>query len=367
MKTIHGYVGGSFLSSFIAVLVVFTFVMSIGVIFGVAEYLMRGVSPMVLLQLVGYGIPTILPYTVPFSLLTASLLVFGRLSADGEITAMKACGISLWQVVAVPLATGFLVTLACVYVTSDAIPNANFARRQMVTQLGADSPADMLPEGQFTRDFPGLAVRVERKQGNQLIDIRIYDNRAKGVRREIRAKRGTIHRDGDSRDVVIDLEDVIINPFDYKRPGSATVERWPVKIAAVGKVSQSEKRRADMTLPEIAQSIVAQESETAAESLNPEDRAKERTALRVEMNKRLALSAACFVFVLLGIPLGIRTHRKESSIGIGISLLVVLVFYMFIVIAETLCRHPEFHPELVVWLPVGLAIGLGLGLMTRAN
>jgi lipopolysaccharide export system permease protein len=145
------------------------------------------------------------------------------------------------------------------------------------------------------------------------------------------------------------------------------VERWPVKIADVGKARQFDKRRADMTMPEIVQQLGLQGLDAQAVSLSPEDRAKERTALMVELNKRLALSAGCFVFVLLGIPLGIRAHRKESSIGIGISLLVVLVFYMFIVIAETLCRLPQFHPELVVWLPVGLAIGLGLGLMSRAN
>ena len=63
---------------------------------------------------------------------------------------------------------------------------------------------------------------------------------------------------------------------------------------------------------------------------------KQKMALAVELNKRLALSLSCLTFVLLGIPLGVKAHRKESSIGVAMGLFLVFNFYLFIVVAESL-------------------------------
>ena len=71
--------------------------------------------------------------------------------------------------------------------------------------------------------------------------------------------------------------------------------------------------------------------------------------------------------MLLGIPLGIKAHRKESSIGIAMSLFLVFNFYLFIIIGESLAARPETYPHLVVWAPVLVSLTLGLFIMRRAN
>ena len=365
MKTIHRYISGAFISSFLITLVVFTFVMSIGIVFGAAEYISRGIPLRLLLQLVALGLPGVLAYCVSISLLTSSLLVFGRLSADGEITAMKACGIGLWQIVSTPVLVSVLATVGCIYVNTEVVPRNHMANRLLIAQLGMISPTEMLPEAQFTRDFPGLVVWIGRKKGGQLYDIRIHDQREGSVKREIRARQGAVRLEGNGRDIVIDLTDVTISPFDDKRPGRAFVDKWAVKIADAAKTRRSEKREEDYTLAELLDRIG--QMPMPDENAEVDDEARERTSLLVELNKRLALSMACFAFVLLGVPLGIKTQRKESSIGIGMSLFVVLCFYTFIVIAKSLERHPSLHPELIVWCPVVLAVLLGLALIRRAD
>jgi len=101
--------------------------------------------------------------------------------------------------------------------------------------------------------------------------------------------------------------------------------------------------------------------------LSADDVAKKKTLLAVEFHKRLALSFACFSFVLLGVPLGIKGHRKESSIGVAVSLFLVFNFYAFIIVAESMAKYPAVRPDLIVWMPVIISMVLGTVLMRRVN
>ena len=109
MRIIHKYMTLSFLTTFLMTLFVFTFVMSIGIVFKVTDLLALGVSWKPILRILMSGLPTAMSFSIPISVLTACLLLFGRLSADGEITAMRACGIGLRQVIAGPLVVSLQV------------------------------------------------------------------------------------------------------------------------------------------------------------------------------------------------------------------------------------------------------------------
>jgi len=367
LKILTRYVVNSFGVVLAMTLLVFTFVMSIGAIFAVVDLLAKGLSCRFLLDYVFCSIPEALTYSVPVSILTSALLTFGKLSADGEITAMKACGVSLWRVVLPVLAASLLASLWCVYVNQQLSPKAQYSRRLLRRRVSVADAIKLIDEGRPYRDAAGIVLYVGKKNGNAWENVRVCRAEPGGNVVTIRARRGALRPMPDGKSAKLTLYEVTYTQTRREPPQYYTAEyEYPstIRLDEVGQGTAPPKKNRDLPWGELVGRIRGLK---ASALRGDPDAAGAVTALYVEANKRFALSLACVAFAFLGIPLGIKAHRKESSVGVAISIFLAFNFYVFLIVADSLAQRPAWQPEWIVWFPVVLSVVLGSCLVQRAN
>lgn len=365
MKIIHKYITTSYLAVFLGALFAITFVLSLSGIFKVIDLIAKGVSAAPLATIFFWGLPSAAALAVPLASLISVLLLFGRLSSDGEVSAMKACGISLFNVASRPILVSAVLSLACLYINNSLAPRAHLRIKQTFASISSTSPIDLIEEGRFMRDFvEGITLYVSKKNDGVLKDVRIFDSTDPSFTREIRAREGTmIVRADDS--VILKLIDVSITPFAKDKPDPAYADEWPLLMKNLSSSKTYEPREDDFSFGELFERV--KNTESFYPDLPQEKLPIQRMILSVELNKRLSLAFSCMAFVVLGIPLGIKAHRKESSAGIGLSLILVLNMYIFVVIAESLAKQPPYHADIIIWTPVVISLILGSYMLKRAN
>ncbi len=365
MRILQRYIASSYVATFLLSLSVLTFVMTSGLLFKEATRLAaRGVSVRLVLEFMASILPSTFTLSIPLAALIAALLLFGRLSADSEIAAMQACGVRVLRIIAQPLLIAGLLSVACLWINDRLGPDSHYNRRRMLREIGTGTALHLIEEGRWIQDFAGVRMWVGRRQGRTLHDIWIFDRTRGGMPREIRAARAEVQLVGN--DLVLDMHEVRIDPFYEDRPGTAVADRWLHVIQDARRVRPHQRDEDDLYLWELIEGIRSARWKVADEV--PEDILGHKVSrLRVQLHRRLVLSLASVCFVFIGAPLGIRAQRRESSIGIAISLLVAMVFYLFIMLAQELTRQPRYHPHLLLWIPVLACLFLGTVLIRRAE
>jgi lipopolysaccharide export system permease protein len=239
-----------------------------------------------------------------------------------------------------------------------------------------------LPEGYPVRDFPGLIFYVKKNNGGDLEDVTIYRlQNETNVDTTIHAVRGKLESNRAENQLVLQLFEVrsaTIGPHGNTISSSPTMN---LNFSAEAVTNRPfEPKISDMTFGQLRNKLHDLEGlnlAPAATNSPAEWRAQLATLrqqqkdfaepVRVEMHRQVAFSFACFGFTLVGIPLGIRVHRRETNIGVALALVLVVVYYAFVMLGESLSSRPELYPHLILWLPNFIFQAVGAVLLWRAN
>lgn len=374
MRTIERYVFGAFLSSFFLAFLVLSFVLTVGLMVQIVGYILQGLPAGLVGRFALVSFPETMQWTIPLGLLVAAILVFSRLSADSEVAAMRACGINLLTVMRWPLLFATLCTVLGVFINNEIVPRGHQVRRDLARRISVGAGLEMLEPGRVIDDFPKVKIYFEEKEGNWIKDLIVLDYSNPRVDRMITASKALIESEG--RDIVLDLHGMTVDPLDENNSGMARATRFQYRVKDALKDRSYKRREKDFRFGEMLTLL----REVAAAVRNPEAEAerlarktggvkastdKELKLLRkslkrrfsdvmTEFQKRWVFAFASICFVLVGVPLGIRAQRRESTIGMGIALVTALCYYLVVILMTSMSKNYAIYPYLLIWLPVVL-------------
>ena len=383
MKTIERYVFGAFLASFFLAFLVLSFVLTIGLMVQIVGYILQGLPMPLVGRFALVSFPETMQWTIPLGLLVASILVFSRLSADSEIAAMRACGVNLLSVIRWPMVFAAACTCVGLFINNEIVPRGHEVRRHLAKQISVGSGLELLEPGKVIDDFPKVKVYFDRKEGNWLYDLLVIDYSNPKLDRMVTASKALVTSDG--RDILLDLHDMTVDPMDEEHPGMARATRFQYRVKDALKDSKYNRKEKDFRFFEMIDAIrkakwsvrnpekVAESWKAAAKGSNVVHELKMvkrflrryYSDLKTEFMKRWVFAFASICFVLIGVPLGIRAQRRESTIGMAIALVTALCYYMIVILMTSLSKNASVHPDILIWLPVALCLALASFLIPK--
>lgn len=361
MKILRVYVLKELIGPFLMSLVVFTFVMVLVNIYKVFDLIIsKGVGINYVARWFLYLMPYLLSYTIPMSILTGTLIAFGRLAQDNEIMAMRASGISLYRIMSPVVILGLILSLFSVHLNDRIIPKAHFAARGLLAEIGTRSPAAFLEAGTFIKTFGGYIIFIyEIKKGNKLRHIRIYQPQEGRPTRTIIADRGEFISMPEKGMITLKLIDGTSDEPNPRDPSSFYKLNFDTYYLSIDLSESLEKgyvakKLKDKTIDELRQEI----SKLRKKNVDP-------SPLLIEIHKKASLAFASLAVVLIGLPLALITRRGERSIGFGIGLGVIVIYYILQAGGTALALKRTFPPTICMWSPNFLLAVVGMVLIRK--
>ncbi|MCS7091182.1 MAG: LptF/LptG family permease [Verrucomicrobiota bacterium] len=360
MNTLQRHLLGQVVATMLLAVTVFVFVLLLGnAIREVLLLLMqRQVSPGIVLQALGLLLPYVAPFALPMGLLTATLLVFGRFSADQELTAARASGLSLACLVTPVLALSALLSVVAILFNAEWAPRSRVAYKDVLMRVGLEMAGSLLPEQQYIHDYPGLVLYVGRSQQSRLEQVIVWKLDGQG-RAEywLRAEQGRVKIESGSGRLQLELEEVVA----ARRLATGWVPAGYARNLVYELEPPSQQPRRSPKLSEMTwEQLFQQLHQRIQQGIDP-------TPVRVQIHQRAAFGFACFSFCLLGIPLGIRLHRRETNVSVALALVLVAIYFSFLLLAAAWDTRPDRYPQWLVWAPNFLFQGLGAYLLWRCD
>jgi lipopolysaccharide export system permease protein len=385
VNTLSRYLLRQIIATLVMTVAVFTFVLLLGNALKELLPLLvnRQATVGLLAQAIGLLIPFVAVFALPIGMLTATLLVFGRFSADQELTAARASGLSLLSLVPPVLLLSLLLCGVSALVNLRIGPQCRVAYNQLRFNLTAVVLSRLqLPEGQPITYFPGYILYLGKNRKQNLQDVRLLQFKDEtNVELTVNAPRGVIEIDSVNQKLRLRLYDATIVYVSGGVPIVAKEAPFEIDLSGSRKVA-GEPPISDMTFDELRAKLRELERRIslplplpqAGTNAVPDRRRtmqKQRSDLtepiRVQLHRQVAFSFACFSFTLIGIPLGIRLHRRETNIGIAVALGLVAIYYALMILASSQASRAELAPHLWMWLPNFIFQAVGAVLLHRAN
>ena len=371
MKLLHRHIFASVLFSCLVSAGLFAFVLIVGNAFkDMIGYLLAGQLTLgAFVKLILLLVPYVGMHALPMGMLTAVLLVLGRMSAQQEITAMRAAGLSLSYAARPIFMIAVLGVIVGLGINCYYMPRTRTAYRNTLSESVRKSPLNFIVPKTFIRDFPGVVVYVNEKEGAVMRDFWVWQlDDQKRVKLFARARSGRFDYVESSNKLVLTLSQVSVETRDEKAPENFSTPR---------PVANSDQMSIDLQLDNLfgKQQVSKKMSWMTFGELRDEQRRldaakaplKDRMRVSIALHEKIAGALTILAFTVVAIPLGIKISRKETTANLGLALALALGYYFLNVVVGWLDKQPALRPDLLLWIAPILYIALGAWLFRRVG
>jgi len=338
-----------------------------------AELVIYADLPFSLLGSIGAALlPGVLIFSIPLATLAGIIVGFSRMGSDSEIVAMRSAGVGSWTMIWPALLIGLLFTGATTYLHLKEAPEAARDLERIALQ-GALAKLDSPVEPRTFSTLPRYVIYV--RDGNKDLGtwgrVFIFGQQSDQTTKVYTARSGRIDSSGDQSELV--LSDVLATEFPNAVARDTTTDP-PASNSIAGNDKKSYVvERLDQLRFSIntGRSDITQrlnQRDTNADAMDWGDlrervasgTADERQEAARILNRRTALSLAPLVFSLLGAILGLRIRRGGKSVGVLLTIIVVIVYYLLSLLGESLARAGSISPYIGPWLATIFILALSL-------
>jgi LPS export ABC transporter permease LptG len=307
-------------------------------------------------------LPGVLTFTIPLATLAGIVIGFSRMGTDSEIVAMRSAGVGTWTMLWPVLLIGLVLTMATIYIQLKEAPQAARDLEKVALQ-GALSKLDSPVEPRTFSTLPRYVIYV--RDGDKALGtwgrVFIYGQQADHSTQIFTARSGRIDSSGDQSELV--LGDVLAAKF----PASTSEGEKSYVVERSDQLRISINTGRAEIVQRLNQRNVNADTMDWSDLRNrarSENAAEKSEAIRI-LNRRTALATAPLVFSLLAGALGLRVRRGGRSIGVILSLVVVIVYYMISLLGESLARVGSVSPYVGPWLATFVTVGLTMFLLLK--
>ncbi|MGQ9870000.1 LptF/LptG family permease [Leptodesmis sp.] len=366
------YIAAELIMPFTFGVVAFT---SIGLSIGVLLDLLRrvtesGLPLSIALQILFLKLPYFIGLAFPMSMLLSCLMVYGRLSSDSELIALRSCGVSVYRLVAPAIAIGLIVTAITFAFNEAVVPAANYQASQILEQAINKNRPSFTEKNILYQEFRKVKQSDGRREdvlsrtfyarefdGQRMKGLTILDFSRDGLNQIVASEsamwnaeqktwdffNGTIYLvapDGSYRNIV---------RFEQQQ---LKLPRAPLDIAKTSRDAD------EMNVWEIQDYL---------QLIEQSGNQREVRKMRLRLQQRLSLPFACLAFGIVGATMGVRPQRTSRAAGFGISLIIIVSYYLLIILGQALYQFGVFNAFFAGWLPTIAALSAGLFLLIRLN
>lgn len=384
------------------------------------DFVGKGLSAWIITELIALNLAWMVVLAVPMSVLIAVLMAFGGLSSQNEITAMKACGVSLYRMMMPVLLASFIITYLTIEFNNKILPEANHKAKTLMIDIRKKKPTLTVNPGMFSQEVAGYSILVRKtfEKSNDLEGVTIYDYTNPSSNVVVTAQKGRISFTPDYRKLIMDLQDgeihqsdegeekqyrrikfqkhrllMNVEGFALERTSEGTFQRGDRELSAqvmrayvdslekinndlagqiVGIVSKDIIPKIDFAQRNNIEFVNKDSSKIINETL---DKLRYQTGslenllslmsfnrdrideYLVEIYKKYSIPTACIVFVLIGAPLGMMSRRGGFGIAATLSLGFFLIYWSCLIGGEKLADRDIISPFIGMWA-ANIVIGI---------